>query len=107
MNRKIIALLAVIAIGFCPTVYGAATAGEVSAVMTSLVAAFTGILEKICFVIGAGLLIGAVIRYKEHRDNPTQVRIGDSVALLIAGTSIAVLPLLARLSEAYTDMAGL
>jgi len=107
VSRKIIASLFLIAIGFCPVVFAAATVGEVSSVMTSITAGFINMLEKVCFVIGAGLFIGAMIRYKEHRDNPQQIRIGDSIALLIAAVAIGCLPLIARFSDAYSAMVGL
>lgn len=70
-------------------------AGNVLVPMTFIANTF----YNICFVLGISFIIGAGVRYKEHRDNPTQAPISGPVALLIFGLIFIAIPIIAKLSE--------
>jgi hypothetical protein len=53
---------------------------------------------KVCYLIGVGLLMTAGIRYRKHRQNPNQVRMGEVIMLLLLGLALFLLPLLLHVS---------
>ena len=51
----------------------------------------TGVIEivkGICLVVGIGMLVGALIQYKTHRQNPVEVTMGSVITLLLAGLAL-------------------
>ncbi len=55
-------------------------------------------IYNISLVVGIALLFGALIQYKNHRENPGQVVISRPILLLVFGLILIVLPLLAKFS---------
>ena len=43
------------------------------------------LLRKICLLAGVGLCVGALIQYRQHRQNPMNVRLTTPVWFLIIG----------------------
>lgn len=60
---------------------------------------FTGTTYNIILVIGIAFLGGALIQYKNYRDNPSQTPINRSIFLLIFGLILIAVPLIAKLSS--------
>ena len=63
-------------------------------------AGLTELIYILCYIAGSGLLVGAVLQYKYHRDNPQQVRVSTPIVLFILGLVIVFLPFLTKLSSA-------
>lgn len=74
--------------------FASETLGTLANTLSDPVDLFTGIIYKICYVIGFVLIIGSVLQYKRHRDNPSEVRLSQPVLLLLLGIIIVVLPLI-------------
>ena len=53
----------------------------------------------ICYVAGAGFLLGGVLQYKYHRENPQQVRISTPIMLIAVGIVLCLLPYLTSQSQ--------
>ncbi len=62
--------------------------------------AMTGLMYKICYVLGGAMIVGSGIQYKAHRDNPQQVPLNRPIFLLLVGLVLIALPLIAQLSAA-------
>jgi len=50
------------------------------------------VLGYICLIGGIGMILGAFLQYKAHRDNPSQVRLTTPVFLLVVGVILIILP---------------
>lgn len=50
-----------------------------------------GIVKAICITAGAGLILGAVIRYKKHRKNPYEATLSSVVTNLVIGIVLILL----------------
>jgi len=57
------------------------------------------IMMAVCIVGGVGFILGSVVQYKAHRENPTQVRISTPLLLLILGIALVSLPFLGKYSS--------
>lgn len=45
-----------------------------------------------CYVAGLAFMVGAIMQFKQHKDNPTQVTIGKPIALLLVGAALLFMP---------------
>lgn len=51
-----------------------------------------------CLIGGIGMILGAFLQYRAHRENPSQVRLSTPVFLLIVGIILIILPYIGLLS---------
>lgn len=70
-------------------------ARAVALAMEPLTLAVT-VLEIIAWIIGGALIIGAIGRYVQYRDNPSQSPIGQSLFLAGLGIVLLFLPIIGR-----------
>ena len=57
-------------------------------------------VQKLCYIIGGTLILGAGIQYKNYRDNPSAVRLSTPVVLLLLGIGLILVPIISNLSPA-------
>ncbi len=78
-----------------------AVAGEVAAstslggMASSVTSSFTALAKLITagsYVAGLGFSIGAIMKFKQHKDNPTQIPIGTPIALVLIAAALLFLP---------------
>ena len=75
----------------------AADAETIGQVATSLRDSLKGVGQLIsagALIAGMGFVIGAIFKFKAHKDNPTQIPVGTPVALLFIGAALLFLPIL-------------
>lgn len=96
MFRIILFLLA-----FLPSIVFAAdvSLGQLSTSLMGPVSVLADLMYKICYVLGAMFLLGSVLQYKNHRDNPSQVPISRPILLLVFGLILIGFPFFAQLSS--------
>ena len=88
--------------------------GEVNAISTTIggmassITKSFGQLAKLItagsYVAGLAFSIGAIMKFKQHKDNPTQIPIGTPVALVFIAAALLFLPTI--LNIAGTTMFG-
>ena len=66
--------------------------GKVAARLTSTLPAFVNLIIAGCYVAGMALAGAAILKFKAHKDNPTQVPLGTPIALLFIGAALLWLP---------------
>jgi hypothetical protein len=54
------------------------------------------VLDTICLIIGGAFIFGAVGRYVQHRHNPGQSPIGQSLFLGFLGVVLLLLPMIGK-----------
>ncbi|MDF1684139.1 MAG: type IV secretion protein IcmD [Legionellaceae bacterium] len=93
--------LAVAALGLLVVSTGAsaATLGNMASSVTSSFGALTKLITAASYLAGLGFAIGAIMKFKAHKDNPTQITVGTPIALVFIAASLLFLP-------SILDMAG-
>lgn len=66
--------------------------GDIAASITTSFTNLTKLITAGSYLAGLGFSIGAVMKFKQHKDNPTQVPIGTPVALVFIAAALLFLP---------------
>lgn len=82
-------------------VFGAFIASDASAATTvggmasQILKSFEALAKLITagsFIAGLGFAVGAIMKFKQHKDNPTQIPIGTPIALVFIAAALIFLP---------------
>jgi intracellular multiplication protein IcmD len=68
------------------------TIGEVAIQITKSMQGISELLTSISVVSGMGFTIGAIMKFRQHKDNPTQIPAGTPIALLFVAAAFLYLP---------------
>lgn len=70
--------------------------GQIAVSVTGIMGDFVKLIFAIAAVAGSGFLLVAFFKFKQHKDNPTQVQLGQPIALLLIGVGLIWLPFIAQ-----------
>ncbi len=73
---------------------GSNTIGDVATNITTTFGALAKLVTAISYVAGMGFGMASILKFKAHRDNPTQITIGTPIALLFVAAALLFLPTL-------------
>lgn len=66
--------------------------GSISSTVYSNFAKLSQLITGGAYVAGLGFSLAAIMKFKGHKDNPTQVPIGTPVALIMVAAALLFLP---------------
>lgn len=72
-----------------------ADSGGIGAIATNITGSFKALGQlvlAIAFLAGIGFVMAAIFKFKQHKDNPTQIPLGTPVAMLVIGIVLMFLP---------------
>lgn len=71
---------------------GTMTLASVASNITSSLGSMAQLITAGSYVLGFGFAIGAILKFKAHKDNPTQIQIGTPIALIFIAAALIFLP---------------
>jgi intracellular multiplication protein IcmD len=100
MKRVSVALLALVCLCVGAVAFAQASmgVGAVAAKVTGNVANIAKLITAASYVAGMAFVVGAIVKFKAHKDNPTQIPIGTPIALLFVGAALIFVPTVFRVS---------
>lgn len=66
--------------------------GTMASNITGTFTSLTKLITAGSYIAGLGFSIGAIMKFKQHKDNPTQIPIGTPVALVFIAAALLFLP---------------
>jgi intracellular multiplication protein IcmD len=66
--------------------------GQIADNITSNFSSLTQLITACSYIAGLGFAIGAIMKFKMHKDNPTQVPIGTPISLVFIAAALLFLP---------------
>lgn len=54
------------------------------------------LMIAVAYLAGIGFTLGALFKFKQHKDNPTQIPLGTPLAMLVIGIVLIFLPLIIK-----------
>jgi intracellular multiplication protein IcmD len=73
----------------------AAGSMTIGGMASTIAGSFTSLAKLITagsYLAGLGFSIGAIMKFKQHKDNPTQIPIGTPIALVFIAAALLFLP---------------
>lgn len=92
---KALSLLATVTVLFFSGAVFAESTGGIGDIASSITGSFKALgqlILAISFLAGIGFVMAAIFKFKQHKDNPTQVTLGQPVAMLVIGIVLMFLP---------------
>lgn len=68
------------------------TIGDVASQITGSFTKLTKLITAGSYLAGLGFSIGAIMKFKQQKDNPTQIPVGTPIALLFIAAALLFLP---------------
>lgn len=93
---------------FCGIAYAESTSSNnIGAVATNITGNFTALgklMIAIAYLSGFGFSVAAIFKFKQHKDNPTQIPLGTPIALLVVGIVLIFMPGLLQVGGATAGL---
>lgn len=100
MKSKILFLLGVSLLVGMSSAFAVSGIGSVAHNVTTNLGNIAKLLTAGAYVGGMAFVIGAIVKFKAHKDNPTQIPIGTPIALLFVGAALIFVPMMFSTSGA-------
>jgi intracellular multiplication protein IcmD len=65
--------------------------GKIASGVTESFSSIANLMLAIAYIAGIGFAVAAIFKFKQHKDNPTQVPLGTPIALLAIAISLVFL----------------
>ena len=98
MKRVMQVLLAVTCVAIGTAAFAVSGVGSVATTITGNLAAIAKLITAASYVAGMAFAVGAIVKFKAHKDNPTQIPIGTPIALLFVGAALIFIPTVLKVS---------
>lgn len=72
--------------------------GSVAGKATTNLKQVAQLITAAAYVAGMAFAVGAIVKFKAHKDNPTQIPIGTPIALLFVGAALIFAPTIFKVS---------
>lgn len=72
--------------------------GGVASTATQNLRDIARLITAASYVAGMAFAVGAIVKFKAHKDNPTQIPIGTPIALLFVGAALIFIPSVYKVS---------
>lgn len=84
-----------------PKVFGQVfTLGEISESLTQNFEGLERVIGSGAYIAGLAFSVCAIMKFKQHKDNPTRIPISTPISLVFIGSALLFLPSLLELIEA-------
>lgn len=81
---------------YAAVVEGMSGIGAVAAQATKSLGAVASFVTAASYVAGMAFAVGAIVKFKAHKDNPTQVPISMPIVFLFVGAALIFAPMVFR-----------
>jgi intracellular multiplication protein IcmD len=85
---------------------GTAGIGGVATNVRSNLKGIASLITAGSYVAGMGFGVGAIVKFKSHKDNPTQIPIGMPIALLFVAAALLFIPTVFKTTGATLFASG-
>lgn len=73
---------------------GSQNLGQLAEGITQSFSGIAKLMIAVSYVAGIGFVLASIFKFKQHKDNPTQIPLGTPLALLVIGIVLIFLPMI-------------
>ena len=77
---------------FSSYAFAAQSLGQIAQTVTNSFGQVAQLITAGSYIAGMGFALGAILKFKQHKDNPQQIQIGQPIALLFVAAALIFLP---------------
>jgi intracellular multiplication protein IcmD len=70
----------------------AKSVGDIASTVRGNIDGIAKLITAGAFVAGLGFAVGAILKFKQHKDNPTQIPVGTPIALTFIAAALIFIP---------------
>lgn len=102
LNKKRNVAISLCAIGglsllcYADSSFAVDTIGTMASSVTKTFASIGKLITAGSYIAGLGMSVGAIMKFKQHKDNPTQVQIGQPISLVLIAAALLFMPTLLK-----------
>ena len=74
------------------------TIGDMAALITKSFANIAKLITALSYVGGIGFALGSVMKFRQHKDNPTQIPVGTPIAMLFIASALLFFPVVLNMT---------
>jgi intracellular multiplication protein IcmD len=74
------------------SLFAGTTLGNMASGVTGAFSSITKMVTGGCYIAGLAFSVTAILQFKQHKDNPTQVTIGKPIALVFIAAALLFMP---------------
>lgn len=100
VNKSTLTYWLIVSICFCSfalsqeAIAGAITLGDMAKSITDSFSNIGKMITGGSYLAGIAFSIGAIMKFKQHKDNPTQIPVGTPISLMFVAAALLFLPTL-------------
>lgn len=92
-TKQSIMLLAGAILCLCAgAVFAVSGIGKVASNVSGNLSDIAKLITAAAYVAGFGFAVGAIVKFKAHKDNPTQIPLSQPIAFLFVGAALIFIP---------------
>ena len=100
-NRRVRTLLCLSLFSFATgSIAADLTLGGMASQITGSFTQLTKLITAASYLGGIAFSIGAIMKFKQHKDSPTQIQIGQPIGLTFIGAALLFLPTMLEITGA-------
>jgi len=88
----VVGILSFFYAGYALAADGGQSLGTIAGTITGSFKNLAMMISAASYVAGVGFALSAILKFKQHKDNPTQIPIGTPIALLFIAAGLIFLP---------------
>jgi intracellular multiplication protein IcmD len=92
MKKMILWSLGLASLAVGTAAFAVSGLGGMATTATQSLGPIARLITAASYVAGLAFAVGAVVKFKTHKDNPTQVPIGTPIAMLFVGAALIFIP---------------
>lgn len=92
MKSTVVKSLVLFLVLFSASAFAADALGTIAKNIYGSFTYLTQLITACSYIVGLGFAIGAIMKFKMHKDNPTQVPIGTPIALVFIAAALLFMP---------------
>lgn len=100
MKKVLLVLFALTCLALGTTAFAVSGLGSVAAQVTSNIGNLARLITAAAYVAGMAFAVGAIVKFKAHKDNPTQIPISAPIFMLFVAVALIFIPTVFTVSGA-------
>ncbi len=92
MKKVVLVLLSLTCLLLGTAVFAISGIGSVAETATTNLRNVANLITAASYVAGMAFAVGGIVKFKAHKDNPTQIPIGTPIALVFVGVALIFAP---------------